>query len=158
MAPWFWPCAVSALAFPFPLNLRNLRIIYIPEFTTTYLSPAMPHNLVYEHQAEYYTAISESTRNGKSSVFIEFMLQMILDALDIPFTPEVRKMLGILTVPLPRKEIMQLLHLKDEKHFREHYLQKASAAGLIEMTLPDKPNSRNQKYHLTDLGREALRH
>lgn len=33
---------------------------------------------------------------------------------------------------------MTALGLRDEKHFREHYQQGGVAAGLIEMTLPDK--------------------
>ncbi len=44
----------------------------------------------------------------------------------------------------------KLLKLKDEKHFRKHYQQAAVAAACIEMTIPDKPNSRFPKYHLTE--------
>jgi ATP-dependent DNA helicase RecG len=51
---------------------------------------------------------------------------------------------------------MAQLGLRDEKHFREHYQQAAMANGLIERTLPDKPNSRLQKYRLTEKGRSLL--
>lgn len=44
---------------------------------------------------------------------------------------------------------MALLQLKDDKHFRQLYLIPAIEQGLIEMTIPDKPRSRNQKYRLT---------
>ncbi|GHT93673.1 hypothetical protein FACS1894116_06200 [Betaproteobacteria bacterium] len=53
-------------------------------------------------------------------------------------------------------DLMAALGLKDEKHFREHYQQAATALGLIEMTLPDKPRSRLQKYRLTAAGRAIL--
>ena len=45
-------------------------------------------SLVYEHQQEYYTAINKSTENAESSVFIEFMLKMILDAVASIVTPK----------------------------------------------------------------------
>ncbi len=47
---------------------------------------------------------------------------------------------------------MRALGLKDEKHFRQHYQQAAMALGLIEMTIPDKPRSRLQRYQLTEAG------
>jgi|SRR3989339_1413404 len=117
-------------------------------------------SLVHEHQAEYYAMLNKSTENAESSVFIEFMLKMILRAvssLSTPevtpsVTPEVSKMLLILKGEVARKEIQQKLGLKDEKHFRIAYQQPAIAAGLIEMTIPDKPNSRLQKYRLTPKG------
>ncbi len=42
-------------------------------------------------------------------------------------------------------------------HFLETYLNPALKAGLIEMTLPDKPTSRNPRYRRTSAG-EALAH
>ena len=68
-------------------------------------------------------------------------------------TPEVRRMLGIVVGEMNRTEIMAGLGLRDEKHFREHYQQAALAAGVLEMTIPDKPNSRLQKYRLTAAGK-----
>jgi len=117
-------------------------------------------SLVYEHQAEYYAALNQSTNNAESSPFIEFMLRMILDALkDVSapevapeVTPEVKKMLLVIDKEMTRKEIQAKLGLKDEKHFREKYLQSALKNGLIEMTIPNKPNSRLQKYRLTPKG------
>ena len=121
-------------------------------------------SLVYKHQAEYYTALNKSTKNAESSVFIEFMLRMILSALRASLTPEVtpdvtpevKKMLSCLKGDMSRQEIQKKLGLKDEKHFREAYQQSAIAAGLIEMTVPDKPNSRLQKYRITPKGMAYL--
>ena len=57
---------------------------------------------------------------------------------------------------MSRAELMERLGLKDEKHFRERYLQVAVALGLLEMTRPDTPQSRMQKYRLTRTGQETL--
>ena len=48
------------------------------------------------------------------------------------------------------------LGLKDRTHLRERYLDPALADGLIEPTLPDKPNSRLQQYRLTAKGTVLL--
>nr|WP_298269795.1 hypothetical protein [Geobacter sp.] len=42
------------------------------------------------------------------------------------------------------------------KNFRLIYLRPALDAGLIEMTIPDKPRSSNQRYRLTAKGRQFL--
>ena len=73
-------------------------------------------------------------------------------------TPEVGRMLQLLNGEMSRAELMIALGLKDEKHFRTHYQQAALATGVLEMTVPDKPNSRLQKYKLTALGRQWLTH
>lgn len=46
------------------------------------------------------------------------------------------------------KEIMEQLGLKDRRNFNENYLQPAIAVGLVEITIPEKPNSRLQRYRL----------
>jgi len=57
---------------------------------------------------------------------------------------------------MDRKTLQAALGLKGQGNFRERYLAPSLATGLIEMSLPDKPNSRNQKYRLTRRG-QALR-
>ena len=56
-----------------------------------------------------------------------------------------------------RTELQEELSLRDDEHFRTAYLLPAMAAGLLEMTLPDKPTSRLQKYRLTEKGRAWLK-
>lgn len=48
------------------------------------------------------------------------------------------------------------LGLKNDRHFRKNVLRPALEAGLIERTIPDKPNSRLQKYRLTSKGAALL--
>jgi ATP-dependent DNA helicase RecG len=71
-------------------------------------------------------------------------------------TGKVFKLLSALTLPLTRAELQRKLGLKGEDHFRNHYLAPALQADLIEMTIPDKPTSRLQKYRLTAKGRTLL--
>ncbi len=71
-------------------------------------------------------------------------------------TPEVRRLLDALHGEMSRRELQAELDLKDDDHVREAYILPALAAGFVEMTVPDKPNSRSQRYRLTPAGR-ALR-
>jgi Fic family protein len=121
-------------------------------------------SLVYEHQPEYYQALQSSTDQTDSAPFIEFMLRMILDAVSgmvtpqvaPQVTPQVERLLEGLAGEMTREELQSALGLRDRKSFRARYLKPALVASLIEMTLPDKPNSRMQKYRLTEKGRGWL--
>jgi ATP-dependent DNA helicase RecG len=56
-----------------------------------------------------------------------------------------------------RMEILTHLGLiNHSKHFN-YYIKPLIDFGMIEMTLPDKPNSRFQKYRLTDKGKKLLK-
>ena len=54
-----------------------------------------------------------------------------------------------------RTQLQDILGLSNRPHFVKAYLEPALKAGLIEMTLPDKPTSRHQRYRRTARG-EAL--
>jgi len=50
---------------------------------------------------------------------------------------------------MTRDEIQSVLQLKDRKSFRQSYIKPALEELFIEMTIPNKPNSKMQKYRLT---------
>ena len=71
-------------------------------------------------------------------------------------TTEVARMISLMSQEHSRDELMALMALKNAEHFRKHYLKPALeiTPALVEMTIPDKPTSRNQKYRLTALGQQ----
>lgn len=65
------------------------------------------------------------------------------------FIPKsVQKLLEIMEydVPYASSDLMEKLGLKAREGFRRNYLHPAIEMNLIRMTIPDKPNSRNQRY------------
>jgi Fic family protein len=113
-------------------------------------------SVIRERQKEYYRALAAADKAGQSTVFIEFILSALLQALqEVRATDQVSdqvtdqvkallKHLGNRT--LTAVECMEKLGLTHRPTFRRNYLQPALDAGLIERTVPDKPNSRLQKY------------
>ena len=68
--------------------------------------------------------------------------------------PSVQKLLDVLgEEELSTVQIMERLDLSHRPTFRKNYLNPALAQGVIEMTVPDKPNSRNQMYRKKQLCR-----
>lgn len=116
--------------------------------------------LIRSRQQEYYDALGKSDREADSSAFVELMLEIILDTLketavvgnadsdktNLP-SPSIQKLMEALgDEELSAVEIMERLGISHRPTFRKNYLNPALDLGLIEMTIPDKPNSRNQKY------------
>ena len=50
-------------------------------------------------------------------------------------------------LPRTRAELQDYCGLSGRSNFREKYLNPLLQRGLIKMTIPDKPNSKNQKYY-----------
>ena len=109
-------------------------------------------------QEDYYAAIARCHVDGESTFFIEFMLAQIDKILD-EFSDQIRevneqtteyvkKLLGIMEydIPYTSSALMERLGLKSKEGFRRNYLKPAVDMNFIQMTIPDKPNSRNQRY------------
>ena len=65
---------------------------------------------------------------------------------------QVEKLVSVLVGEMGRSELQGLLSIKNRDYFRTDYLNPAISNGYIELTIPDKPNSQNQKYRLTAKG------
>ncbi len=122
-------------------------------------------SIIKERQQDYYQAIAQSNQDGNSDRFIEFMLDAILESVSRTFqttshaggqTVQVKKLIQVMSDnnPYTANELMRLLGLKSLASFKKNYLDPARATGLIKMTIPEKPNSRNQRYIKANLNRK----
>ena len=114
-------------------------------------------SIIKDEQEGYYRAIGDSTSEGKSNAFIVFMLKAIkrtvaelVDAAREHQNHQTVRIQALMRVmesyPMSATELMQRLGLTSRPTFRKNYLQPALDAGLIAMTDPEKPTSRNQRY------------
>lgn len=109
-------------------------------------------------QDDYYEAIARCHVEGASTTFIEFMLMQIDKILDEvsgqisesgeQMTEYIKRMLDVMEYDMPytATAIMGMLGLKSKETFRKNYMNPALELNLVRMTIPDKPNSRNQRY------------
>ena len=114
---------------------------------------------IHKYQEEYYNSIAKCHKNDNSYVFIEFMLKMIDETLDeaistshLPITNEtinINKLLDVMESgkPMTATEIMEKLGIKSKETLRGQYLDPAIKQGLVSLTIPDKPTSKNQMYY-----------
>lgn len=119
--------------------------------------------LIQSKQSEYYDALGKSDKAADSAVFVELMLEIICDTLkdttvvgrstdqdsdqvtdqDEP----INRLLSVLgEEEFSAAELMKRLGLSHRPTFRKNYLTPALDKRLIERTIPNKPNSKNQKY------------
>ncbi len=125
-------------------------------------------SVIYEKRPEYYEAISTAKRANDSSSFIEFTLSAVLDSLSgqLEKLQNQEKMLSddlsdtqkkvlksLAEKALSRKDIFEAIGISGDSRSFTRHISPLISDGLIEMTLPDKPTSRLQKYRLTDKGK-----
>ncbi|MCI9015460.1 MAG: Fic family protein [Lachnospiraceae bacterium] len=120
--------------------------------------------LIQSRQKEYYDALGAADKQADSAGFVELMLEIIRDSLTeitvvgrstdqdsdqvtIQDKMPVERILSALSdETLSATELMERLGLSHRPTFRKNYLNPALEQKLIERTIPDKPNSKNQKY------------
>ena len=120
--------------------------------------------LIQSRQKEYYDALGAADKQANSAGFVELILEIIRDSLkeatvvgrstgqdsdqvtDQDKTPTERLLSVLGNDTLSAAELMERLGLSHRPTFRKNYLNPALEQNLIERTIPDKPNSKNQKY------------
>lgn len=106
-------------------------------------------------QADYYAVIDKCNHSRNDNAFVEFMLarikEVLLELIEKDYDDVSVQELKLMQVMKKDKiysarELMGLLGVKTRATLLNSYLQPALRNGLIEMSLPDKPTSRNQAY------------
>ena len=114
---------------------------------------------IHKFQEDYYKSINDCNHNGESTEFVEFMLKMIDEVLDetiktssFPITEtgiNINRLLNVMeySIPMTANEIMDKLGIKSKETLRSTYLNPAIKEGVVALTIPDKPTSKNQMYY-----------
>ena len=126
--------------------------------------------VIRDQQADYYKALAACDNAGNSTAFIEFLLDALLTALrevagkdssgeqvDEQLSEQVVKILRACAQgPKTKAELLKAAGLANAYlNYKRHILPLVQS-GILEMTIPEKPNSRLQKYRLTPKGRNLL--
>ena len=69
-----------------------------------------------------------------------------------PNVENIDKLIAFCTEERSFGEMLTFMDLTDRTKFRRKYIYPLLESGILEQTMPNKPNSRNQKYRLTATG------
>lgn len=124
-------------------------------------------SIIRDRQQDYYSVLGRADHAADATAFIEFMLAAILQAIeesalasdqesDYQSDQVMRLLLALRKSQRSATNLMTELGLSHRPTFRKNYLHPALEVGLIEMTQPDTPRARNQKYRLTARGVQLM--
>jgi Fic family protein len=123
-----------------------------------------------QNRPEYYDALQIGQHNNDAGKFIEFTLFSLLETLDKMYSESLASpqnehqvkhqdehqvelsdiqnavLKALEKKPLSRSEIFAAIGLHGDSRAFKRHIELLLQAGLIKMTIPEKPNSRNQKY------------
>ena len=128
-------------------------------------------SVLYRNRPEYYQAIENAHHANDSGVFIEFTLSALYEIIASQEKHQVRHedkhqvqlndtqiqvLKALEDKILSRKEIFAAIGMNgDSRSFKRH-IEPLLTGAFLKMTVPDKPNSKLQKYRLTDSGKAFI--
>ncbi|MDR2506152.1 MAG: Fic family protein [Oscillospiraceae bacterium] len=125
-------------------------------------------SVLYRNRPQYYRAITDARNANDSGVFIEFTLSAIYAVIAEQEKHQVKHedkhkvnlseiQIAVLRLlenkAMSRKDIFDAIGMNGDSRSWGRHIRPLLSSGLIEMTVLDKPNSRLQKYRLTDGGK-----
>jgi Fic family protein len=137
-------------------------------------------SVIYEKRPRYYDALLKAQRENDSGEFIELTLSAILETLEAQAKRKVEHKVEHKVEPrdkrederlsvamiaalkaleaksLSRQELFDAIGLRNDFRAFKRNIEPLIAAGYVEMTVPEKPSSKSQKYRLTDDGQAAI--
>jgi Fic family protein len=124
-------------------------------------------SVLYQTRPQYYQAIENARKANDSGVFIEFTLSAIFDIITLQEKHQVKHedkhqvelgkmqfavLKALENKTLSRKEIFVAIGMNGDSRAFKRNVEPLITEGFIEMTVPDKPNSKLQKYRITEKG------
>ena len=123
--------------------------------------------VIQDRQEDYYRVLAEADERGDATLFVEFMLKALRDAIDEavatdPAIDHVTDQVALLIEAIGSRELgstdlMKALGLSHKPTFRENYINPGLEDGWNDRTQPDSPRSPTQRYRLTRKGRRWLK-
>ena len=122
-----------------------------------------------DRQSDYYKVLAICDKAGNSTAFVEFLLAALLTALreatrlpageqvGAQVSEQVKNILQACTNgPQSKLRLLESAGLANAYlNYKRHILPLVQA-GILERTIPDKPQSRLQQYRLTEKGRRMI--
>jgi len=125
-------------------------------------------SIINKKRPQYYESLNNAQTANDSTGFIEYCLEVIFETISLQIEQQKHRV-EILTdiqhiilktlenKSLSRKEIFANLGISGDTRSFKRNIEPLIVKGLVEMTEPDKPNSRSQRYRLTERGRKGVR-
>ena len=127
-------------------------------FRKVYLKPALKNGFIQMTIPEYPNSPKQKYKLTEKAEMIlksdKFDLQTNTTEATLQVTTEVKRLLSICKNAMSMNELLDAIKLKNKEYFRKVYLKPALKNGVIQMTIPEYPNSPNQKYRLTEKGKK----
>jgi Fic family protein len=121
-------------------------------------------SVIRERQQDYYKVLGICDKLGNSTAFIEFLLDALHTALkELANKHHESEQVALILLfcsqgPKSKTELLKSIGLANAYLNYKRHILPLLASGLLEMTIPDKPNSRLQKYRLTPKGQSLIPH
>ena len=156
--------------FPDFSKLSNFeRLVLATAWTETEVSHQRCCELTSMHSRDVTLTLQKLVKKGvlfsdgkikQKRYFLAKSVQ-VSDLVTEQVTEQVTDSINLLLLMLENEEksmraLLDSFKVKHRPNFWERYIRPALNDGLIELTIPDKPNSPKQQYRLTALGRKRL--